>query len=545
MSALDTRIAPAVPERTSTGAGRALTRLAVRQIRRGALVVAGLAAGMSALVVATYESTVGDALDAAALAALAENPAIRTLFGPPIALDDPGGFTVWRTGTVLAVLTAVWALMTAIRVTRGEEEAGRWDLLLAGRLSTSMVVVRHLLVLVVTLLAVGLATSAALLATGTAPDGAVLHGTGIALIGVFFTALGGLLAQLSATRALAIGVTAAVLGGSLLVRMVGDGVASLGWLRWLSPFGLIALVRPYSADRVVPLVVLALSAIALLVAVPVVARRRDVRAGWLPDRSRRASRLWLLGSIDAFAVRRLLRPFLGWAAGVSAYYLLIGLLAVSMVDFLRGNPRFAQLAADAGFAGIGSVDGYAAAMFGLLAVPVGVFVASRIAATAADESARRLTPLHAQPVTRLRWLTVETVAAMVAALALTTVAGLATWSGAVGVDAPLGLGAALAGAWNVMPIVLLCLGAAVCALGWLPRAVLLVGSLPAAGGFLWQVLAESTNAPGWLAGLSPFTHLASVPETSVDWRATTGMLVVAVGLTCLGAVGYHRRDLSG
>ncbi|MGW0433597.1 hypothetical protein ACWDV4_13800 [Micromonospora sp. NPDC003197] len=162
MTAVDIPIAPAVPERTSTVAGRAVTRLAVRQIRRGALVVAGLAAGMSALVVTTYESTVGDALDAAALAALAENPAIRTLFGPPVALDDPGGFTVWRTGTVLAVLAAVWALLTATRTTRGEEEAGRWDLLLAGRLSTPMVVVRHLLVLVVALLTVGAATAAAL-----------------------------------------------------------------------------------------------------------------------------------------------------------------------------------------------------------------------------------------------------------------------------------------------------------------------------------------------------------------------------------------------
>ncbi|MEK8110427.1 hypothetical protein NKG94_51120 [Micromonospora sp. M12] len=38
------------------------------------------------------------------MAALARNPAIRTLFGEPVALDQPGGFTVWRTGTVLAVL---------------------------------------------------------------------------------------------------------------------------------------------------------------------------------------------------------------------------------------------------------------------------------------------------------------------------------------------------------------------------------------------------------------------------------------------------------
>ncbi|GAB3852072.1 hypothetical protein GCM10029963_40970 [Micromonospora andamanensis] len=86
----------------------AVTRLALRQIRRGALVMSALAAGTTAMVVAGYESTAGTALDAAALAALAENPAVRTLFGEPFALDTAGGFTVWRTGTVLAVLLSVW-----------------------------------------------------------------------------------------------------------------------------------------------------------------------------------------------------------------------------------------------------------------------------------------------------------------------------------------------------------------------------------------------------------------------------------------------------
>jgi type IV secretory pathway VirB2 component (pilin) len=37
------------------------------------------------------------------------------------------------------------------------------------------------------------------------------------------------------------------------------------------------------------------------------------------------------------------------------------------------NPRFADLAAQAGFAGLATVQGYAAALFALLAIPLGVF----------------------------------------------------------------------------------------------------------------------------------------------------------------------------
>ena len=135
-----TRQRPATPT-PATAPGRVLTALAVRQVRRGALVVTAVSAGMSALVVATFRS---EALDPAALGALARNPAIRTLFGEPVALDDPGGFTVWRTGTVLSVLIGVWGMLAVTRITRGEEDAGRWSMLLSGRPTLTDAVRRHL-----------------------------------------------------------------------------------------------------------------------------------------------------------------------------------------------------------------------------------------------------------------------------------------------------------------------------------------------------------------------------------------------------------------
>jgi len=73
--------------------------LAVRQIRRSALIVLVVVAGLSELVVMQLRQTFAQAFDPASLRALAEHPAILTLFGTPVALDEPGGFTVWRTGT--------------------------------------------------------------------------------------------------------------------------------------------------------------------------------------------------------------------------------------------------------------------------------------------------------------------------------------------------------------------------------------------------------------------------------------------------------------
>ncbi|WP_208648640.1 hypothetical protein [Micromonospora inaquosa] len=513
----------------------------MRQVRRAALVVTTVCAGMSALVVVGYQS---EALDPAALAALARNPAIRTLFGEPVALDQAGGFTVWRTGTVLAVLLGVWAMLAATRITRGEEDAGRWSLLLSGGTTLAVAVRQHLGVLAVVPVLAGAATAAAMIASEADITGSVLHGIGLAAVGIFFVALGGVSAQMFSSRSAANGAAAAALVGGLLARMVGDGMPALAWLRWLSPFGLMALTRPFDTNRGLPVAVLACAALLLLALAGGLAAWRDVGAGILVTADSRPARTALLGSVPAFAVRRTLRPLAAWSAGIGAYFLLPGLIARSMTEFLTDNPQFAAMAAQAGFPALGTVEGYAATLFALLAVPVGVFVAVRLAAVAADENARRLTLLLAAPVTRLRLLAAEVAVAGCAALVLITVAGLAMWAGTATVHAGLGMGDAIAGAWNVVPIVVLCLGAAVLALGWRPRTVAAVGALPAVGGFMWQVIADSVDAPSWVRALSPFAHLAAVPATAPDWPAASVMAGIAAAGAVAGTIGYRRRDLS-
>lgn len=91
--------------------GKAVTGLAIRQVRCSGLIVLGLTAGMPLLVVATYNGVMADPAAAGSIAKLAANPAIRTLFGEPAALDQAGGFTVWRIPTFLAVLLAAWAIL--------------------------------------------------------------------------------------------------------------------------------------------------------------------------------------------------------------------------------------------------------------------------------------------------------------------------------------------------------------------------------------------------------------------------------------------------
>ncbi|WP_431972498.1 polyketide antibiotic transporter [Nocardia sp. bgisy134] len=501
------------------------------------------AAGMSALVAGQYQTTFADAIDTDAIHALAENPAIRVLFGTPRALDDPGGFTVWRTGTPVLVLSGVWALLAATRVTRGEEDAGRWDLLLGGAVRAVDLLVRCLVTFAMAALLIATGVGMALILTGTDPAGAIVHAFCVFGTVVVFSCAGLFAAQLLPSRAAAAGFSGAVLGVCLLLRMLADGVSEVAWTAWVTPFGLVARAAPYAGNRYEPLLVLVAVGVAFAVAALAAARNRDLGGALIVLPATRPARTRLLGSMSAFALRRAVMPTMAWSIGIATYFLLIGALISSILEFFEGNARFAELAASAGFAGLDSATGFAAALFGLLAIPVGLYCATRLAAMGADEKARRWTVLHALPVPRCRIAAAEVAVTAAGSFVLLITAAVAMWSGAALTGAPLGIDAALAGAINVAPIALLGLGAAMLALGWYPAAVGPVGALPVAGGFLLDVIARSIRAPAWLINVSPFAHLSAVPDTGPAWVASLVLLAIAAILTAIGLLGYTCRDL--
>ncbi|MEO3758119.1 polyketide antibiotic transporter [Mycobacterium sp. B14F4] len=526
-------------------AGSAVGRLAVRQLRRGALIVTVICAGMSALVAAQYQSAFQGEMSERAVQALASNPAIRVLFGPAVALDDPGGFTVWRTGTPLMILAGVWLMLGAIRITRGEEDAGRWDFLLAGRLRTVDAVLRCLAAVVGAAVMIGLATGAALVAAGTEPTGAAVYAIGVLGVTATFGAVGLAAAQLMPSRPSAVGAAVGVLGVAVLLRMVADGIDALSFAAWLTPFGLISRAAPYADNRVLPLMVLALLAAAAGAVAVAGARGRDVGGGWIAIRSRRAPRTHLLGSVGGFAVRRAIRPTLGWIVGIGAYFVVVGAMIASVLDFFAQNPRFAELAAAAGVGGLDTATGFAAALFGLLAIPAGLYAATRLAAMVADERDGRSTLVLAAPVSRTRLLGVEIAVAVAGVLTLHAVAAVAMWVGTVFTGAPLRFADALAGALNTAPVSGLALGAAALAVGWTPGAVTAVGAVPVVGGFLLNVVADSVGAPDWVSNASPFVHVAATPAAAPNWTATAVFVAVAAALSAVGIGGYRRRDTSG
>jgi len=151
-----------------------------------------------------------------------------------------------------AVLAAVWALLIAVRLTRGEEDAGRWELLLAGPTTRRRALAHVMAGLAAGLGALWAVTAIACVITGYnsharfTATASLFLATAPAAAAAMFLAAGLICGQLASTRRQATQLAAVVLGISYLIRMSADAVHGLGWLRWLSPLG---WVEELQADR--------------------------------------------------------------------------------------------------------------------------------------------------------------------------------------------------------------------------------------------------------------------------------------------------------
>ena len=261
------------------------------------------------------------------------NAGFSALLGQGQQLAAIGGFTAWRARGVLVPVGAVWAMLAATRLTRGEEDAGRLELLLAGQTTRRRAVAQAEAGLAAGLALLWVITAAATVAAGSparigiSAGSALFLATAVVTGAVMFAGVGMLAAQLAATRRQANGIAAAIFGASLLIRVVADSTPGRHWLRWLSPLGWAENLHPLTSPAPVMFLPIAAFTAALAAAAAFVAGRHDMGSGVLPVSETPRPHTSLLHGPAGLAVR-LDRPVItGWAAGLAVIGLIGGLVA--------------------------------------------------------------------------------------------------------------------------------------------------------------------------------------------------------------------------
>jgi ABC-2 type transport system permease protein len=435
-------------------------------------------------------------------------------------------------------------VFAAVRVLRGEEDAGRQELVLTGALSRRTAYVAALA-------AVGLAAGVLWLALMAAFVAAHLHAGASAYLALAtvspalpFLGVGALASQLAPNRRVALQLALSIVGTGYLIRVVADLSAGLGFLRWATPLGWSEELRPFASSQPVVLLLPAAFGLLLLGVAGAIATRRDSGRGVLHSTDTAAPRLGLLGSPTALALRSQRGSLIGWVVGIGVFALVIGILSTSFTSANVSASLRKQLHKIGGssFTTPAGVLGF---YFLLFVFAISLYACSQIAAIRREEADQQLETLFALPVRRDRWLLGRLLLAAAGSALLAVTAALFAWAGAASQHAHVGLPRLLEAGANCLPAALLFLALSSLGFALLPRASSGIAYGLVSVAFVWQLIGGIVGAPHWLLDVTPFQHVGLVPSQAFRATGAVTMLVVAAAVALASIWSFRRRDLIG
>ncbi len=478
----------------------------------------------------------------------AHNTGISALVGPANNIGTVPGFTAWKCLTVLAIIGAVWGILTGTKLTRGEEDAGRWELLLVGPVTRRSAAQQALLGLGAGALA--LFVSSALITAAVGRSSKVGIGTGAALYftlavvsgAIMFLAVGALCGQLATSRRQAAGFASAILGASYALRMVADSGSDLSWLRWVTPLGWIEELQPLTRPRPFALVPITCLVIILAGATVSLAGRRDLGAGTLADRSSLSSIRRLPTSPLGLTLYSSRSTLIAWALSIVAYGLLLGSIAKSGGKIITSSASLRSVFARLGVSG---AEAYLGVALLIMSVALAFVAVGQVSAARKEESSGQLDNLLVRPFSRSTWIGERIALGVVVIVVGGLLAGVATWLGAVSDHAHVHLTSMLGAGVNVCVPALVVFGIGVLTLAIVPRFVSVVTYGLLAWFFLIEIVGGAVGVNHWILDLSAFHQMSAAPATPVDWTTNAVMAAIALIAAGLGIELFNLRDLKG
>mgnify|MGYP001169822599 CR=1 FL=1 len=513
-----------------------LTRL---HVRTSWAMLLGPSLALAALVIATASGVkvlyAGAEQKAVYAATMGASPAGWAFNGRGVDLTTIGGIAAYEVGFMGQLLIPVIGLLLGIGLTRRLEEAGVIELVTAGRVARTAVPIAALVVGTGSWLVFAMACDAGLSALGFDRSGAGAYPAILALYGMAFTGIGLLAGQLAQGTRGAYVLGAVVILAAFVGRVYVDGRQ----LRqtWVSPMGWIAEAHPWGTWVWWPAwAFLGLEAVAVVAAL-LIAARRDLGSGVLPQRLGPGRASTLLATPVGLAWRLTRGTTFGWTSGAVIWCASLGLMADEMARIIRANPTLAEaLGDDPGQV----VSVMSLVITGIVAGATGIAASSRFGA---EEQSARIGLALAGAVSRVRlwlvWTGVAVASALATLFAGALALGLAQWVSG-GARSTVGRELRAAGAYTA-PVVLVTVSAG-----------LLVALSPRLRGLAWLplgwfavvgLMAEALRLPRWSRDLSPYELVGRVPLESLDRTAWGWLAISAVAALSLATVRFSSRSL--
>jgi len=483
-----------------------------------------------------------------------------------LAVDTIGGYATFKIG-IFIFLIAVWPLLAASRMLRGEEERGSLDVLLSLPRPRLRVALEKLAALWTALLGMGLLIGLLAFAGGRkfgADFGlgdALLFGLNLALVCAVIGGVALLISQFTQERGPAAGWAAGLLLAFIVLDMVHRVIPDTEWISRFSPIYYYNLSKPlvpsHGANAGAMLLLLGLTLVLNGAAIWLFVRR-DVGATvplprWLRLPERPASRAlpagdWSLRSVYARSLGMIAMPTVWWTIGIAGFAGWIVFAVEQMVTQLSAlfssSLTMITLIKNLGGGDASLSAGFLSAMFVLLPLFLMAFAVTQVSAWSSDEQDGRLELVLSTPQRRLgvllgRFAALGSATIVIGVVTLLASAGAAAATG-LKLD-PVNLAAATLG---MIPLGLLIAAIGYLASGWLRTAadtgllsvVLLIW-------FFISFIGPELNWPDATLRLSAFYYYGTPLLHGLQVVSVLGVVAVAALALGLGALRFVNKDI--
>jgi ABC-2 type transport system permease protein len=527
-----------------------VTRVVGKRAARSALLWGAVFALVIVASVTGYAAAYSTAVERAKFAAsLTGNIGLDAIFGLPVRLDTVGGFVGWRSLGLVGLVGGIWAILLSTKLLRGEEDSGRWELLLTGVTTRRAAAAQALAGLGIGSAVLFAITALATIASGRTHDASFSVGESLYFAVVFTAlpalcfALGAFTSQLAATRRQASALASVIFGVAFVLRAVANAGTTLRFLQWLTPLGWLQTLRPFTDPRPFALVLFAATIAVLGVLTIRIAGARDLGASALPDRDTSEPRTALLNNQFGLSLRLARPSVIGWMVAVGAFGAIFGSVAKSAGKASEGSDAMRRTVERLGGRGVGATA-YLGIAFLVAGVVIAVAAATFVSATRDEEASGYLDNLLVRPVGRVQWILTRLVIALGALFLMVISAAVCTWAAAAATHAGVGVGSLFTAGLNMLPVALFVLGIGTFLQGVAPRFAAAGAYAVIAWSFLLELLGSVIHASPWLLDLSVLHHVALAPAVDPRWDAGATIAGIACVAAAIGVAVFHRRDLA-
>lgn len=487
------------------------------------------------------------------LATALANPVVLLFRGLPSGTDE-GAFTAFLILPFVALLAALMSTFLAVRHTRGDEDAGRAELIAATRAGRGVPLVATVVHGILANVALGALVTLAYLAIGFAAAGSVLMGLASTLTGLAFFGVGLVAAQVAASArtantiavwAVLLSYLACGLGNALGTPSADLQRMTSAPLAWVSPFGWAENTRPYDSDAAGTLAPFAGVIVVALVLAFVLSGGRDLGGSLLPARRGRAVASPALSGPVGLVWREARGSILGWAVGGAIVGVMSTRLAAAISDVGDTIPSvqaLLQALASQGSLAQGAIEVFFT-LAGVLAACAGIQTVLR---ARQDEAAGLAEPVRATGVGPVRWMGAYLVVAVVATLVCLGAAAAGATVGQLATDASqtdLIRDAVVAAAGQAVAAVALVVVAALVVVV-APRLSLPVGWALVGVATVVGLFGPLLGLPDAAVDASPFAAAPRIDGDALDPRGGAWLVVAVAAAVALLVLAARRRELA-